>query len=301
MIRAVISIGTNSTRALVADVSAGSGRPLLQRSIGTRIGEGLKESGRLGAEPMKRTLDAIEQHAAAIRQFTGEVFVIATSAIRRADNAREFGRRVREIVHADLQIVSGEDEARYSFEGALSGLDASPHERFGVADPGGGSTEYAIGSKGKAPERAVSCETGAVRLTEAVPVLAGDRGEIDDDAVERARAIVLEATDPISQFERADRLVFVGGTASSTVSLLQGTREPFAYGEFSLEEVERVIAQLRALDLPARKLLPAMNPQRADILLGGLIVIAIVFERTGHNRAVVSTNDLLMGYLISRP
>ena len=298
MIAAVISIGTNSTRALAADIASGKGEPLLQRSIGTRIGEGLKERGHIGEEPMHRTLEAIREHFERLKTFTSEVHVIATSALRRADNARDFARAVREITHAELQIISGEEEARFSYAGALSGLERAPHERFAVTDTGGGSTEYAVGTDPAAPERVVSCEIGAVRLTEAVPQLSGTRGPISGDHLDRARTIALAALEPLNDFEAVDRLVFVGGTATTAISLLQGSREPFTYSQLSAQDVERTAAQMRSLDLEARKQLPGMNPQRADILLAGLIVLSIVLQLTRHDRAVVSTNDVLMGFLL---
>ncbi|HZT14053.1 MAG TPA: hypothetical protein VFA29_14735 [Candidatus Baltobacteraceae bacterium] len=299
MIRAVISIGTNSTRLLVADLGAHPPRPVLARSIGTRVGEGLRETGLIQDAAMQRTLDAVREHAAAARPLTDSIAAIATSAVRRAGNAAEFADRVREIAGCPLQVVSGEDEARYSYSGAVSGLDAGPDERVGVADPGGGSTEFAVG-RGERAEQVVSCEIGAVRLTERVLVLAGDRGEITDADLQTARAAASAALEPLAAFDRVERLVFVGGTATTAVWLMSGSRDPFEYSAFTRSAVDQLAARLRALDLPARKTLAGMNPQRADILLAGLIIVAAVFERTGHESAAVSTNDLLMGYLVAR-
>ena len=298
MIRAVVSVGTNSTRLLVADGGAHPPRPLLQRSIGTRVGEGLRETGLIQDAAMQRTLDAVREHAAAARPLTQSIAAIATSAVRRAGNAAEFADRVSAITGCPLQVISGEDEARYSYSGAVSGLDAKPDETIGVSDPGGGSTEFAAG-RGERPERVVSCEIGAVRLTERVPVLAGDRGEIRVGDIESARDAAYAALEPLAAFEPVQRLVFVGGTATTAVWLMSGSREPFEYGKFTREDVDALAARLRALDLPARKSLAGMNPQRADILLAGLIIVSAVFERTGHRSAAVSTNDLLMGYLVS--
>ena len=217
--------------------------------------------------------------------------------MRRARNADDFARAVSEITGSTLHVVSGEDEARYSYAGAVSGLNAPRHERIGVADPGGGSTEYAFGMGDRA-QRVVSCEIGAVRLTETLPVLAGDRGEISPADVQRAHESAYAALEPIAGFDRVHRLVFVGGTATSTVALMAGSREPFTYRSLGREDVQRAIEQLCGLDLNARRALPAMNPQRADILLAGLIVVDAVFARAKQARATVSTNDLLLGYLL---
>ena len=299
MISGLISVGTNSTRAVVAEIQGGSGRVILQRSTGTRIGEGLKERGHLDERAMQRTLDAIRDHYEAIRRMTHQIGAIATSALRRADNAAEFIESVRQIIGSDLQVISGEDEARYSYAGAVSGLEKHAGDHYGVADTGGGSTEYAVGSSLQ-PDRLVSCEIGAVRLTEAVPELAGHAGPVSDESVERARSIAVAALAPIVSFQRAERLVLVGGSATTTISVIAGQRMSSPYAELPRAALQRTIAHLRSLDCETRKLMPGMNPQRADILLAGEIVLDALLELTGHDAATVSTNDILLGCLLHR-
>jgi exopolyphosphatase/guanosine-5'-triphosphate,3'-diphosphate pyrophosphatase len=104
---AIVSIGTNSTRSLIADVASEIPRVEAARSIGTRIGEGLGESGRLGDEPMQRTLDALAQLERAIRGHYVRLFVVATSALRRAENAEEFAERVRTLLGVPLRVLTG--------------------------------------------------------------------------------------------------------------------------------------------------------------------------------------------------
>lgn len=297
MIAGLVSIGTNSTRALAAGVSGGAAKPLLHRSTGTRIGEGLRERGHLDEAAMERTLQAIREHCEAMAPFQPRMHAIATSALRRADNAPQFARRVSEIVGAELQIISGDDEARYSFIGAVSGFDSQVNARYGVLDTGGGSTEYAAGSK-RGPERIVSCEIGAVRLTEAVPELAGAHGAVPEAAMDRARDLAASALREIGSFEKVDRLVFVGGSATTIVALLAGEREPFTYAPLSRAGLHGAIETLRSTALQDRKALGGMNPQRADILLAGALILDAVFARTLHERATVSTNDLLLGFLL---
>jgi len=296
LIRGVVSIGTNSTRALVAAFD-GEVRILLTRSIGTRIGEGLKERGHLDEAAMQRTLEAVREHTQAVRELTSDIHAIATSALRRADNGDDFAQRVREITGATLEIISGEEEARRSFIGAVSGIDAPKGASFGVLDTGGGSSEYAGGTK-RGPEHIVSCEIGAVRLTEALPQLAGTTGAVEDATLERAQALAREALVPIKQFAAVDRLVFVGGSATTAVSVQREERQIFSYADLTRADIQRLIDLLRTLKLEDRKALPGMNPQRADILLAGLIIIDVVFDLTGHGRSLVSTNDLLLGTLL---
>jgi exopolyphosphatase/guanosine-5'-triphosphate,3'-diphosphate pyrophosphatase len=299
VIAGLISIGTNSTRALVADIDAGKGRSLLHRSTGTRIGAGLKERGHLEAQPMRRTLEAIREHCRAMEHLVREPPVIATSALRRADNAAEFVAAVREITGTTLQVLSGDDEARCSFVGAVSGLSGDASTVYGVLDTGGGSTEYAVGDK-RGPHRFESFEIGAVRLTEAVPELAGTQGSVGAAPLDRARALADEAIAGMTTFPHIDRLLFVGGSATTTVSLTAGKREMFEYAELTRDSLQTAVRRLAAMDLEARKALPGMNPQRADILLAGALVLDAVFERTMRDRAVVSTNDVLLGFLLQR-
>jgi exopolyphosphatase/guanosine-5'-triphosphate,3'-diphosphate pyrophosphatase len=296
--RGVISIGTNSTRALVAALN-GTPQIFLTRSTGTRVGEGLKQRGHLEEEAMRRTLDAVAEHLRYVREFTSDYCTIATSALRRADNGQAFAQQVEAITGVALEIISGEEEARRSYIGAVHAINAPPQTRFGVVDIGGGSTEYAFGDK-QGPEKIVSCEIGAVRLTEAVRRLAGTAGAVTPADIAHARELAMNATRPLETFTHADRLVFVGGSANTAVSLHRGSRESFSQAPLHRDELNRLIEILRHADLAARRSLPGMNPQRADILLGGLIILEVMFQRTRHEQALVSTSDLLLGTLLEK-
>lgn len=299
-VHSLISVGTNSTRALVADLGANPPAVLLNRSTGTRIGEGLRERGHLDETAMRRTLDAMSEHVEAIREHANDVRVIATSALRRADNERDFAERVRALTGADLEIITGEEEAACSYAGALSGMDAQSGQRFGVLDVGGGSSEYAIGTK-EAPDRVVSCEIGAVRLTEAFPALAGNAGALSAELLQQAAAAAREALAPAMQLGAVDTVLLVGGSATTAVSLLRGKREYFEYAQLSGAEIGAWVERLAAAPLEERKTMSGMNPQRADILLGGLIIIQEFSRASAARSAYVSTRDVLLGYLLRHP
>ncbi len=283
--KALISTGTNSTRALVVEFDPL--HILLHRSTGTRIGEGLRESGRLSKDAMHRTQQAIEEHVAAIREFQPVLKVIATSALRRAENADEFAECVRAVTGALLEIITGEEEARCSYEGAVSGLPAD--QGYGVLDVGGGSSEYAT------RDASVSLEIGAVRLTERFPSL---REDATVDEIERARSEVRTALQPLLAFTKVDRLVMVGGSATTSRAVAAGRRMTGPYEALMHADLRNVIDRLASLELAQRKELPGMIAQRADILLAGALILDETCALTGHAEALVSTNDLLLGYLL---
>jgi exopolyphosphatase / guanosine-5'-triphosphate,3'-diphosphate pyrophosphatase len=295
---AIVSIGTNSTRLLLADVALESPRVELARSIGTRLGEGLGERGRLGDEPMQRTLDAVAQLARTARGHYVRLFAVGTSALRRAENANEFAQRVEEALGVPLRVLSGEEEAAASYRGALTAFDRlRDGERVGVLDTGGGSTEYAAGDSLR-PDDVVSCEIGAVRLTEAVPTLAGRNGAIDQAAISRAHEIAREALKPLAKYQAVERLAFVGGSATTTAAIVRGRRLPTAACSLTRADLQRTLERLLQMKFEDRKRIVGMKPLRADILPGGIIVLDTALETLGLDQAVATTADLLLGTLL---
>ncbi len=295
---AIVSIGTNSTRVLLADLDESPPRVVFARSIGTRLGEGLRERGRLGDEAIARTIAAVRTHESSIRGRAESVVAIATSAVRRAENGAAFAARVEKVVGAPVHVLTGDEEALASYRGAVAALPADGGT-IGVIDTGGGSTEYAVGT-GIFPERVVSCEVGAVRLTETCPGLAGTGGPVEASTVARARDIARATLAPMRDFPPIDRLALVGGSATTAASLMRGDRTPFVTAGIARADVMGTLARLCAMPLAERQLLPGMNPQRADILPAGLIVLDAVFELTALASATATSSDLLMGYLLIR-
>ncbi len=294
---AVLSVGTNSTRLLVADLGVPL-RMLAQRSIGTRLGKALRESGELGEEPMRKTLDALQSHYRLARRYTDNVSVIATSAMRRADNAQLFIDRIINLTDCNVIILSGQEEASCSFRGAVHSLNGV-EEPVGVFDIGGGSTEYAVGTDA-AIQTTVSCEIGAVRLTEWFPALAGHEGFVDNDTIDQARNGARELLSPLGEFKRVPLLIAVGGTATTSAAVVRGHRNRLHRSKVTREALAAAFNCLCELTMEKRKYVPGMVPQRADILPAGMIVFDTALEILGHNSCTVSRDDLLLGYLLSR-
>ena len=296
---AVISIGTNSTRVLLADVRDDRAHIALGRSIGTRLGESLGENGALGDEPMERTLEAIRVHLRAVRGHYLKLFTIATSAVRRASNRDAFGNAVERIAGVPLRVLSGEEEATASYRGAISSLPEEHDAVTGVVDVGGGSTEYAVGT-GKLPERTLSLEIGAVRLTEALPQLAGANGFVDAESLAQAGSIARERLAPLREMGAATRVVLVGGSATGAATMLRGRRTRFDHFEVSRSDLQRSLIRLCTLDIDGRRRIEGVKAQRADILPAGIIVLETVLELLGQERATVSSADLLLGFLLEQ-
>ena len=178
---AVVDIGTNSTRLLIADVDGSDVVELDRRSIVTRLGEGVDATGALGDEPQERVFGVLESYAEAIDAGGCEArTAVMTSAVRDASNGARFAEIVRDRYGLDGRTLSGDEEARFTFLGATASPAAEPERPLLVIDIGGGSTELVVG-RGREVDFHVSTQIGVVRHTERhlhsdPPTRAGARG-----------------------------------------------------------------------------------------------------------------------------
>jgi exopolyphosphatase/guanosine-5'-triphosphate,3'-diphosphate pyrophosphatase len=297
--RSLVSIGTNSTRLLIAD----GFDPLVADSEGTRLGSGLKESGALDPDAKRRTLAVIERYMAQVREHGASVDCIATSAMRRASDGEAFAREVAALVGIEPRVLSGDEEAGYSFLGATRKLDGDP---VAVLDVGGGSTELAVDVPAEARRRGtvartLSLEIGAVRLAERHRALMG-QSVLDPPArraLEReARADAAAVLAPLAEIRGVATLVAVGGTAFTEAAMV--AQAPLRDGvRMARGDNAALLDALLARELAARKEMPFIRPQRADILPAGIVVIDEACRLLGVDGATVSVDDLLAGYLNS--
>jgi exopolyphosphatase/guanosine-5'-triphosphate,3'-diphosphate pyrophosphatase len=292
--RGLISIGTNSTRLLIVrgdDVVAAE-------STGTRLGKGLDTGGMLDAQARERTLATIRAYVETIDDVRATLDVIATSALRRASDATAFIADVEAATGVGLRVLSGDEEATYSFLGATYGMPFAG--RVGVLDVGGGSTELAVGTQAGV-ERTISLEIGAVRLAERFPALLGDRAL---DSPERAALVAASGRDarailkPLAALGGFDRLLAVGGTVFTAAAMIAADSKRDRVG-ISGAQRHVLIDELLMRDLVERRTMPNIRPQRADILPAGLIVVDEACAQIGIDTVHVSHADLLAGYLRS--
>ncbi|MCE0766943.1 Ppx/GppA family phosphatase [Pseudonocardia kujensis] len=303
---AAIDCGTNSIRLLIADVTETFDgtkdlRDLHREMRIVRLGKGVDATRRLDPEALERTRVALGDYAAAIRRKGVErVRMVATSATRDATNREDFFGMVREVLGVDAEVISGDEEARLSFQGAVGDLDPDDGP-FVVTDVGGGSTEVVIGDAGGVTA-ARSVDVGSVRLTERC--LPGDPPAPED--VEKARALAREILDEAFEavpVEGASCWVGVAGTITTLSGIAQDLPEydPEAVHLSTLtrDDVHRVAQMLVTSPRAEREKLGALHPGRVDVIgAGALVVEALADElhsRAGIGKLVVSEHDILDG------
>jgi exopolyphosphatase/guanosine-5'-triphosphate,3'-diphosphate pyrophosphatase len=281
---AVVDIGTNSTRLLLADVADGSVTPLERRSIVTRLGEGLEQTGALGDEPQARVLRALDAYRAAVESADLRTGVL-TSAVRDAINGDRFVARVRDDYGIDAETISGDEEAQLTFLGATIGRDAEAP--LLVADIGGGSTELVIGT-GERVDFHVSTQVGVVR-----------HGERHGDDVEALRADVRPVLRDALPADAPRRVIAVAGTATQAASMdleLDEYDHDAVEGHvLSLAQLRERLDQLAALPLEERRRVKGLHPDRAPTIVAGLAVLVEILEAVGADAVEVSDRDLLYG------
>lgn len=301
MIRGLVSIGTNSTRLLVLD----DDRRLAAESRGTRLGAGIGSSGAIEPAARDRTLAAVDEYVAQMRALdVASVDAIATSALRRATDGDAFTAEVAQRIGIAPRVLGGAEEATYSFLGATTSREGD--QEIAVLDVGGGSAELAVDSPSRARtagfvRRTFSLEVGAVRLSERHPELLGARALDEHErraAEERARADAAAVLGPFGAVRGFVELIAVGGTVFTAAAMIAGGIRDGA--TMSAAERAALIDALLSRDLEARKAMPFIRPQRADILPAGLIVVDEACRLLDVDVFEVSEADLLLGYLTSR-
>ena len=295
---AVVDVGTNSTRLLVAGVRGGRLEELDRRSHVTRLGDGVDASGRLAEDAQERVLATLGTFAEPIERHGCERRIgVLTSAVRDAVNGGEFAARVRERLELDARTLSGDEEARLTYLGATAARDPDDATPLLVADIGGGSTELVVGARGEM-EFHVSTQAGVVRHSERF--LRGDPpGHEGVEALARDARALFEDAVPAAVRERVRAAVAVAGTATSAAAI-DGGVEPYdparvegrIVRDFRLAEISDTLA---ALPLEERRAVPGLHPDRAPTIVAGMILLAQVLGAFRLDRFEASERDILWG------
>ncbi|WP_250028451.1 Ppx/GppA phosphatase family protein [Paractinoplanes maris] len=290
-----IDCGTNSIRLLIADTADGRLTDVARRMEIVRLGEGVDRTGRLSEGALARTRKALLGYAAEIAELgVTRVRMCATSASRDAENAQEFRDMVRGVLGIDPEVISGTEEARLSFTGAVAGLTAE--RPCLVVDIGGGSTEFVTGTTGV--DHAISMDIGCVRMTErhlhSDPPTAAEIHNAERD-ITAAVDIALTAVPG----REARTLVGLAGSVTTVTALAlrlpQYDSSRIHHSTVTLADVSRVTAELLAMTVQERLALPVMHPGRADVIGAGALILRTILERSGHDRVIASEHDILDG------
>ncbi len=288
---AVIGIGSNSVRMLVAETNGQDMKRISRERAGTRLFAGLDEQKRLSAEAMLVSCDAVRKMAESAKEQNAEhIDLFATSATRDAANRQDFAKLLRQETGLELEICSGNEEAALSFFGATDGGDS------GVIDIGGGSTEIIFG-QGMSIRCAFSCQMGAVRLFRQLPIR--DHGDLD--AVEQVASDIL-----------ADKLLDypaltmpsswrgTGGTFTTLAAMVKGiywSDRTYMHGTvLKAADIARLERSLADMSIEERRKLPGLQPNRADIVVHGICILRAVMRRFGIDEITVSEYGNLDGY-----
>jgi exopolyphosphatase/guanosine-5'-triphosphate,3'-diphosphate pyrophosphatase len=303
---AAIDCGTNSIRLLVADANPATGElvDLDRRMTIVRLGQGVDRTGRLAPEALERTFAACREYAQVVKEYGAErLRFVATSASRDAENRDDFVRGVVDILGVAPEVISGDQEAEFSFTGAtkeLTGRDdlAKP---FLVVDIGGGSTEFVVGDEHVRAARSV--DVGCVRMTERHLVR---DGVVSDPPTEEQIAAIradieaaLDLAERTVPLREARTLVGLAGSVTTVSAIAQNLpaydSTAIHHSRVSHDRVREITEWLLHSTHAERAAVPSLHPGRVDVIGAGSLVLLAIMERIGAGEVVVSEHDILDG------
>jgi exopolyphosphatase/guanosine-5'-triphosphate,3'-diphosphate pyrophosphatase len=301
---AVVDVGTNSTRLLIADVApeAGAVTELRRESVVTRLGSGVDSTGRLDRAARERVLSVLDGYAAQIRDHGCEAGAAAlTSAVRDAADGAAFAAAVGERLGVEARTLSGDEEAAFTYAGATALRPPGDPTELVVIDIGGGSTELVCGARGRIGFH-VSTQIGVVRHSErhlhsdppAGLELAALCADVDATLADAVPAAA-RATPQVA--------IAVAGTATSCAAI-ELALEPYDAARVEGHAIARAqladqLDRLAALPLAARRTVAGLHPDRAPTIVAGVAVLIRVLDAFGLDAVVVSDRDILWGVALS--
>ncbi|MXZ67466.1 MAG: Ppx/GppA family phosphatase [Acidimicrobiia bacterium] len=301
---AAIDVGTNSVHMVIArPVDGGTPEVLAREKVSVRLGQGATDMKHLAPDAIERAVAALTEFRHIADAYGAEVVAVATSAVREAENRRDFQQRVRDETGVAVEVIPGTEEARLIHLGALSAVPAAGRPHL-VLDIGGGSTELIV-STGTEPQLVRSVKLGHIRLT--------DRffpgGIIRAGAVEECRRHIRSFVAPEARRARAigfDLAVGCSGTIAALASMAassRGKRRPRSVANTTIDrdELDRTVAEVLARPHPDdRRDLRGLERTRRDVIVGGAVLLSQLFEDLGMESLVISTGALREGVLLDR-
>lgn len=297
---AAIDVGTNSVKFHIGERSSdGRWRSIADRAQITRLGEGLHETGRLSPEPMARTVEAVTGMVdEAAQRGSATTVAVGTAGLRIAPNRDDFIAAVRARCGLEVEVISGDEEARLAYLGTRAGIGGTRGSLV-VFETGGGSSQFTFGHDDEVDER-FSVDVGAVRYTEkhglaeavseeelaeALDAIAADLGQLDDRPTPGMLVAMGGAVTNMAAVKH--------GLAEYDADIVQGT-------VLDRAEVERQIELYRTRTGDERRTIIGLQPQRADIILAGACIVRTVLDKLGNTDLTVSARGLRHGLLVER-
>jgi exopolyphosphatase/guanosine-5'-triphosphate,3'-diphosphate pyrophosphatase len=301
MVFAAVDVGSNTLRLLVAEVKDGSLKPLRYERVITRLAKGIKDTGILNEAAAQKSVEVLRDFAK-IMHGSGASMTrcVGTSALREARNASIFLKMAREASGIDIEVISGEEEAKLTAKGVLSSIRRP--DSYVIVDIGGGSTEL-IYSTGQGTVGHITEPTGVVKMTEA-HMHADPPSEAELVAI-RSEADLLSkrAVEEISGYLNGKgELIGTAGTAS-TLAAIDLELERFDPGKvhnhkISIERLARMFTILKSLTLAERASIKGLESRRADLIIPGIILTISLMENLGFTSMLISNAGLLEGIVL---
>lgn len=291
----IIDIGSNSIKFFVGEkCEDGTIKTIIDKNDIARLGEGLRETGRISDEALERNAQSVAAFAAEAKENGADTIVsVGTMALRSAANSADFVARVKELCGVEVQVIPGEEEARLSYLAILSGMPV-PDGDLIIFDTGGGSTEFIFG-KGTELVKRFSVDLGAIRITEKFfsddPVAAG--------SVEAAIAEIDKDFAAAGVEGKPVKLVGMGGTVTSMGAvkhkMVKYDPNVIQGSALTRADIDEQIAEYSKRTVEQRRELPGLQPKRADVILAGACILKDITERLGVDELTISDRGLRHG------
>ena len=296
--KASIDIGTNSTRLLITDIDFENNfQPLVMQERMTRLGQGVHSTKTLAKSAMNRVFDALDEYIEICRKHTvSDIQILATSATRDASNRKYFVDEIYKRTKITPRVLTGNEEALYSFLGATS--DLHPKQNYLVCDIGGGSTEFVIGEGNRIVIRK-SLDIGSLRLTE--KFIYNDPPDVKE-LIELESFIQKSLNDLAGLYKNYSTAIFVGGTAT-TLAMMDGrlgigeAEKSHKYVLKTLSIIQ-IINTIKTLPINEKQEIQGLLPARAPVILTGALIMKTIMGFFNLEKATISLRDLLFGILM---
>ena len=297
---AAIDIGSNSLLLYIAvKDEEGNFQPIIDRSEITRLGEGIYKTGLLNPDSMRRSLDVIKEfmEIAQLNNTEGNV-AVGTMALRTARNSSEFISEVKNTTGLDIEVISGEEEARLSFIGARQGLEIKDNDIL-VFDTGGGSTEFILGTGDMIIDK-LSINIGAIRITEDYL----SETPVSVSALHHAELYISGEIGDIEKLFTFGELIGIGGNVSNIASVKHNLKvynsDVVHNSKITNGDLNSQIELFSSKSLEERKRITGLEPKRADIILAGALIIKVILEKFKRTSFIVSDKGLRHGLMYDK-